>query len=206
MNLIELFVQGISYTHTQNSAYALLLSTVKTNRKLPIIIGAFEAQSIALAMEKDLVASRPLTHDLFKNFAESFSINVEKVIIHKLIDGVFYANVVCESFERQVILDARTSDAIALALRFKAPIFTYAHILEKAGITLDETEFMEDENESIDEINKEIDDILDNLSNKSTNPYANYSIEQLNELIEKAILDENYDEAAKIQEVINQKK
>lgn len=205
MNLIELFVQGISYTHTQNGAYALLLATKKNNKKLPIIIGAFEAQSIALAMEKDFHSSRPLTHDLFKTFADSFSINIEKVIIHKLIDGIFFANIICESYDRQVTLDARTSDAIALAIRFNAPIYTYSHILEKAGITLDESDFLNEE-ENIDDINNEIDDLIDDFFQNTENSFEKYTLKELNELLEQAILDENYDKAAKIQDEINNRK
>ena len=124
MELISLKVKGISYSETQSGAYALILSEKDGNRKLPIIIGGFEAQSIAIAIEDEIKPSRPLTHDLFKNFANKFNINIKKIIIHKLIDGVFYSSIICERNKIEEIIDSRTSDAIALALRFKAPILT----------------------------------------------------------------------------------
>src|SRR5699024_11424719 len=136
MSLVRLRIKGISYSQTQNGAYALLLSEQDGDRQLPIVIGAFEAQSIAIALEKDIKPPRPLTHDLFKNFADEFSITIKQVIIHKLLDGVFYSSLICERDKIEEIIDARTSDAVALALRFKAPIFTYKNILDKAGIEL----------------------------------------------------------------------
>src|SRR5690554_3426328 len=136
MSLVKLTIKGISYSQTQNGAYALILNEEDGERKLPIVIGAFEAQSIAIALEKEITPPRPLTHDLFKNFADRFGIVVKQVIIHKLIDGVFYSSIICEHDKLEEIIDARTSDAIALALRFKAPIFTYKNILDKAGIYL----------------------------------------------------------------------
>ena len=128
-------VKGISYSETQTGAYALILSENDGNRKLPVIIGGFEAQSIAIALEQEIKPSRPLTHDLFKSFAERFLIIVKQVIIHKLVDGVFYASIICELYKIEEIIDSRTSDAIALALRYKAPIFIYDSILKKAGFT-----------------------------------------------------------------------
>ena len=140
MSLVRLTIKGISYSQTQNGAYALLLSEVDGEKQLPIVIGAFEAQSIAIALEKDIRPPRPLTHDLFKSFSERFSIIVKQVIIHKLVDGVFYSSLICERDKIEEIIDARTSDAIALALRFNAPIFTYQNILDKAGIYLKNSE------------------------------------------------------------------
>ena len=127
--------KGYSYSQTQNGAYALILNEVEGDRKLPIVIGAFEAQSIAIALEKEIKPPRPL-HDLFKNFSDRFDIVIKQVIIHKLVDGVFYSSIICERDGIEEIIDARTSDAIALALRFNAPIFTYKTILDKAGIFL----------------------------------------------------------------------
>src|SRR5699024_5519846 len=137
MSLVRLNIKGISYSQTQNGAYALLLSELEGDRQLPIVIGAFEAQSIAIALEKDIKPPRPLTHDLFKNFADEFSITIKQVIIHKLMDGVFYSSLICERDKIEEIIDARTSDAVALALRFDSPIFTYKNILDKAGVELD---------------------------------------------------------------------
>ncbi len=136
MSLVRLNIKGISYSQTQSGAYALVLSEVDGTKNLPIVIGAFEAQSIAIALEKEIRPPRPLTHDLFKTFADRFEINVKQVIIHKLVDGVFFSSLICERDRLEEIIDTRTSDAIALAVRFNAPIFTYENILDKAGIYL----------------------------------------------------------------------
>ena len=135
MKLIQMTVKGISHSETQTGAYALILNEEKGNRKLPIIIGGFEAQSIAIALEQEIKPSRPLTHDLFKSLADRFDINVKQVIVHKLVDGVFYSSLICERDKIEEIIDSRTSDAIALALRYQAPIFIYDSILKKAGFT-----------------------------------------------------------------------
>ena len=136
MSLVRLNIKGISYSQTQSGAYALVLSEEDGNRTLPIVIGAFEAQSIAIALEKEIKPPRPLTHDLFKTFADRFQIKIKQVIIHKLVDGVFYSSLICERDKIEEIIDTRTSDAIALATRFNAPIYTYENILDKAGIYL----------------------------------------------------------------------
>ena len=135
MKLIQMSVKGISYSETQTGAYALILSESEGDRKLPVIIGGFEAQSIAIALEKEVKPSRPLTHDLFKSFAERFEILVKQVIIHKLVDGIFFSSIICERDKIEEIIDSRTSDAIALALRYNSPIYTYDSILEKAGFS-----------------------------------------------------------------------
>ena len=136
MGLIKLTIKGISYSQTQTGAYALVLSEMEGSRTLPIIIGAFEAQSIAIALEKEIRPPRPLTHDLFKTFSDRFSIEIKEVIIHKLIDGVFFSSLICQKDGVEEVIDARTSDAIAIAVRFQAPIFTYENILDKAGVFL----------------------------------------------------------------------
>lgn len=206
MSLVKLTIQGISYSQTQNGAYALILNEVDGDRKLPIVIGAFEAQSIAIALEKEIKPPRPLTHDLFKNFAERFDIVVKQVIIHKLVDGVFYSSIICERDKIEEIIDARTSDAIALALRFHAPIFTYKNILDKAGIYM-KTNLMDDENSS-----KEMDESLsnpnsfgveDNAVTGST--YSKNSLTELAELLESAVEKEDYREAAKIRDEISKR-
>jgi len=125
MSLIKLSIKGISYSQTQTGAYALILSEEFGGRKLPIIIAKAEAQSIAIALEVNIKPPRPLTHDLFKSFADSFSIIIKEVIIHKLVDGVFYSSLVCVRDNKEVLIDSRTSDAVALAIRFNAPIYTY---------------------------------------------------------------------------------
>ena len=137
MKTVQLSIIGLTYSQTQNNAYALLLGEDEGPRRLPIVIGAFEAQSIAIALEKDIQPPRPLTHDLFTSFALTFNIYLKKVMIHKLEEGIFYSYLICELDGEIHQIDSRTSDAIALALRFNCPIYTYEKILEKAGIILD---------------------------------------------------------------------
>ena len=138
MKTVQLSIIGLTYSQTQNNAYALLLGEDVGPRRLPIVIGAFEAQSIAIALEKDIQPPRPLTHDLFTSFALTFNIYLKKVMIHKLEEGIFYSYLVCELDGKIHQIDSRTSDAVALALRFNCPIYTYEKILEKAGIILDD--------------------------------------------------------------------
>jgi bifunctional DNase/RNase len=206
MSLVKLSIKGISYSQTQNGAYALILNEVDGERKLPIVIGAFEAQSIAIALEKEIKPPRPLTHDLFKNFAERFDIVVKQVIIHKLVDGVFYSSIICERDKIEEIIDARTSDAIALALRFNAPIFTYKNILDKAGIYLKANSLEEDKDA------QEIDEMLSNPKSfgkeeesQSDRPYIKQSLEELNELLGQAVAQEDYEKAAKVRDEISKR-
>ena len=138
MKTVQLSIIGLTYSQSQNNAYALLLGEENGPRRLPIVIGAFEAQSIAIALEKDLMPPRPLTHDLFTSLALSFNIYLKEVIIHKLDKGIFYSYLVCELDGEIKKIDSRTSDAVALALRFNSPIYTYESILEQAGIILDD--------------------------------------------------------------------
>ena len=202
MSLVRLNIKGISYSQTQNGAYALILNEVDGDRKLPIVIGAFEAQSIAIALEKEIRPPRPLTHDLFKNFADRFDIVVKQVIIHKLVDGVFYSSLICERDKIEEIIDARTSDAIALALRFKAPIFTYKNILDKAGIYLKVDPTQENDPDNIlveDIINEEfeLEDEHDDYISKTT--------EELHNLLDEAVTNEDYEKAAKIRDEISKR-
>ena len=206
MSLVKLTIKGISYSQTQNGAYALILNEVDGDRKLPIVIGAFEAQSIAIALEKEIKPPRPMTHDLFKNFADRFDIVVKQVIIHKLVDGVFYSSIICERDKIEEIIDARTSDAIALALRFNAPIFTYKNILDKAGIYLKANSL---------EADKDGNDIGDVLSSPQTfgteenilpkESYKKHSLSELLELLETAVLDEDYEKAVTIRDEISKR-
>ncbi|PRX48000.1 bifunctional nuclease family protein [Salegentibacter salegens] len=207
MSLVRLNIKGISYSQTQNGAYALILSEVDGERKLPIVIGAFEAQSIAIALEKEIKPPRPLTHDLFKNFADRFEITVKQVIIHKLVDGVFYSSLICERDKIEEIIDARTSDAIALALRFDAPIFTYKNILDKAGIFLkgDEAEQEASEKQEEEIISEELlpDDI--DIKSDDTN-YKKLSLDELKTLLSQAVNNEDYEKAARIRDEISKRK
>ena len=196
MNLVQLLINGISYSQTQNGAYALILSEIEGERKLPIVIGTNEAQSIAIAIEKEIKPPRPLTHDLFKNFCLRFDIKIKKVIIHKLVDGVFYSSVICERDGIKEIIDSRSSDAIALAIRFEAPIYTYENILKKAGVVL--------------KIEKEIDEksllkelFSDENSETTIGDLNGKSKKELEELLKIAIQNENYESAAKIRDEIS---
>tara|TARA_B110000971_G_scaffold183746_1_gene191273 strand:+ start:266 stop:886 length:621 start_codon:yes stop_codon:yes gene_type:complete len=206
MSLVRLNIKGISYSQTQSGAYALILSEVDGKRKLPIVIGAFEAQSIAIALEKEIEPPRPLTHDLFKNFSDRFDIVVKQVVIHKLVDGVFYASLICERDKIEEVIDARTSDAIALALRFSAPIFTYKNILEKAGIIL-KNDPEEGDNDSSLEAGLLFEDLEFETEAKDEKKevYQNKSIDQLDELLTKAVANEDYETAAKIRDEISKR-
>ncbi|WP_223548999.1 MULTISPECIES: bifunctional nuclease family protein [Aestuariivivens] len=203
MSLVRLNIKGISYSQTQNGAYALILNEVDGDRKLPIVIGAFEAQSIAIALEKEIRPPRPLTHDLFKNFADRFDIVVKQVIIHKLVDGVFYSSLICERDKIEEIIDARTSDAIALALRFDAPIFTYKNILDKAGIYL-KVNPKKDDDEQEDSVL--VDDLMaDELEEVPKETYKTKSLEELHNLLDEAVANEDYEKAAKIRDEISKR-
>ncbi|WP_139956091.1 bifunctional nuclease family protein [Flavicella sediminum] len=202
MSLIQLDIKGISYSQTQSGAYALVLTEIDGNRTLPIVIGAFEAQSIAIALEKEIKPPRPLTHDLFKTFSDRFQINVTKVIIHKLVDGVFFSSLICERDGLEEIIDARTSDAIALATRFNAPIFTYEAILEKAGIylKLDAEEIISDTNDY------ELEEILgEDSDTNSENELSKLSLKELNEALNNAVSQEDYEAAAIIRDEIDKR-
>ena len=206
MSLVRLNIKGISYSQTQSGAYALILSEENGERKLPIVIGAFEAQSIAIALEKDISPPRPLTHDLFKNFSDRYDIAVKQVIIHKLVDGVFYASLICERDAIEEIIDARTSDAIALALRFSAPIFTYKNILEKAGVILKINP--EKDGEKTEEsfvFDNEIVEKQNEIEAASDEAFKNLSLSDLKDLLKKAVQDEDYEVAAKIRDEISKR-
>jgi bifunctional DNase/RNase len=199
MSLVRLNIKGISYSQTQSGAYALVLSEVNGSRTLPIVIGAFEAQSIAIALEKEIKPPRPLTHDLFKTFADRFQIVIKQVIIHKLVDGVFYSSLICERDNIEEIIDTRTSDAIALATRFNAPIFTYENILDKAGIYLKIKDELTSEKEQLP-----LDELIEDTVEESS--YSKDSLKQLNEKLNKAVQNEDYELAAKIRDEIESRK
>lgn len=204
MGKIKLNVLGISYSQTQSGAYALVLSEEEGNRRIPIIVGGFEAQAIAIELE-GLTPPRPLTHDLFKNFSESYGIRIHEVNIHKLEDGVFFANILCDNGDQQMTLDARTSDAIALALRFKCPIYTTEDIVEKAGIVLDfekgtgleETDIPEEQELETKKEKTRKRTKLPNLSEKS--------LDELKSLLSEAVSKEDYERASEIRDEINRR-
>jgi len=200
MSLVRLNIKGISYSQTQSGAYALVLSEIDGERTLPIIIGAFEAQSIAIALEKEIKPPRPLTHDLFKTFSDRFQIKVKQVIIHKLVDGVFYSSLICERDRIEEIIDARTSDAIALATRFNAPIFTYENILDKAGI------FLKSKEESVEDVAKiEVEEVITESSIPSDVSFKEISLDELHTKLDEAVVNEDYELAAKLRDEISKR-
>lgn len=200
MKKVKLNILGLSYSQTQTGAYALVLSEADGNRRIPIIIGAVEAQAIAIQLE-GLKPPRPLTHDLFLNVALAFDIEIAEVFIHKLEEGIFYAEIVCEQNSNRIRVDSRTSDAIALALRFECPIYTTEEIIEKAGINM---EF--DESGELSEETEEGD--RENITKSSAGhvDYSEYSLDDLNELLDAAVNDEDYEKASEIRDEINKRK
>ncbi len=192
MEKIKLEIIGMSYSQSQSGAYALILGEVGGKRRLPIIIGGFEAQAIAIELEK-MKPTRPLTHDLFKSFADTFHITIQEVIINKFIEGVFHAELLCLDGTREYRIDARTSDAVALSLRFSCPVYTNEKIMSAAGIVMDD-EKAETKSKGEDE------------GRKDKNIYGNFSIGELQDSLQKAIEKEDYEKASQIRDEINKRK
>ncbi|GAK76784.1 bifunctional nuclease family protein [Nonlabens ulvanivorans] len=206
MSLKRLNIRGISYSETQNGAYALVLKEVGGDRQLPIVIGAFEAQSIAIALEKEISPPRPLTHDLFKTFGERFGIIVKQVIIHKLVDGVFFSSLICERDKIEEIIDARTSDAIALAVRFKAPVFTYENILDEAGVQSHIRPDKELQEDPLDLSNDEfIEELINTEHHDEEDNYSHLSVKELHKMLDDAVSNENYELAARLRDEISKR-
>lgn len=200
MRKVRLNVLGISYSQTQTGAYALVLNEEGGERRIPIIIGGFEAQSIAIQLE-GLNPPRPLTHDLFKNFANSFNIKLKEINIYKLEEGVFYSNLICIKDNKEIEIDARTSDAIALALRFNCPIFTTEDILSRSGIIVD-INFEKDKERKPKgpEEDDEIESKPPPHKKMGKTNMTNLSPEELEELLNEAIKEENYEKASEIRD------
>lgn len=194
MDYKQLIIRGISYSQTQSGAYALLLEHEETGVKLPVVIGNFEAQSISLGLEKDLRPPRPLTHDLFTKFVNSTHYTLESVIIYQIIDGVFFSNLNFKNTENgeELILDARTSDAVAMAVRFDAPIYTTEQVLNEAGILLEI-----DNNNELPEPEEASESEISDLRKLST--------EELQILLDDAVREEDYDAAMEIQEELKRR-
>ena len=199
MKKIKLDIVGLSYSQTQSGAYALVLGEVNGRRRLPIIIGSFEAQAIAIEIEK-MTPSRPLTHDLFKSFAEAYNIVVQEVIIYNLVDGIFYSKLICSDGKKVMEIDARTSDAIAVAVRFDCPIYTYEFILSSAGIVIEGNDFVYLEN--ISETPEEITPV----NPSSASGFTALSIDELKSKLQEALAEESYEKAAKIRDELNRRK
>ncbi len=199
MKKIKLDIVGLSYSQTQSGAYALVLGEISGRRRLPIIIGSFEAQAIAIEIEK-MTPSRPLTHDLFKSFADAYHINVQEIIIYNLVDGIFYSKLVCNDGKKVIEIDARTSDAIAVAVRFDCPIYTYEFILSTAGIVIEGNDFvyLENINETPEE--KTV------TASASPTGFTSLSTEELKTKLQEALFEEAYEKAAKIRDELNKRK
>ncbi|WP_353132267.1 bifunctional nuclease domain-containing protein [Pseudopedobacter sp.] len=202
MKKIKLDIIGLSYSQTQSGAYALVLGEVNGRRRLPIIIGGFEAQAIAIEIEK-MTPSRPLTHDLFKSFADAYHINVQEVIIYNLIEGVFFAKLVCNDGHKVLEIDARTSDAIALAVRFNCPIYTYEFILASAGIIIEGNDFLFLDNIDPIEENQVVGGA--STSGQPKENLSGFSVEELQEKLQKALAAEAYEKAALIRDELNKR-
>ena len=202
MELVELKIQGISYSDNTSGAFALILQETNGSRKLPIVIGGFEAQAIAIGLEKKIKTSRPLTHELFKSFTEKFGIKFNHIIISKLKDGVFFSNIVCENNDDIIKIDSRTSDAIALSIRFNAPIFVKKDILDEAGFD-DDDKYSEKSNFTDNNFFK------DENSNKSyvkSKDIKKISTNNIKKMLENSLQNEDYEMAARLRDELNSRK
>lgn len=199
MKKIELEIVALSHSITQTHSYAVVLGEVNGLRRLPIVIGGFEAQAIAVALER-MQPSRPLTHDLFANFMSTFTIKLEEVVIYKLEEGIFYAKLLCEHNGEIIEIDSRTSDALALAVRADCRIFTYENILDAAGLYLDPSETSSDENKNVDNSTASVSSTDPNQDLKTM------TIDELNKLLQQVLEQEDYVRAISIRDEINSRK
>jgi bifunctional DNase/RNase len=189
--IIELEIIALSHSVTQSQNYAVVLGELEGNRRLPIVIGGYEAQAIAVVLER-MTPNRPLTHDLFKNALSSFGIEVKEIVINNLLDGIFYSQLICEKEGEVIKIDSRTSDALALAVRFNCPVYTYEFIMEAAGVVLEEAE---------GETKKQI-----APKEKAQKSFSSYSTDELEKLLKKVLEEENYERAAHIRDELNKRK
>ncbi len=192
MKKIELDIVALSHSVTQSHNYAVVLGEQNGSRRLPIVIGGFEAQAIAVAMER-MTPNRPLTHDLFKNTLETFEVDLKEVVINNLLDGIFYARLICIQNGQTVEIDSRTSDALAMAVRFQCPIYTYEFILDAAGVVLEDPENPAGSPPPKKRKRKGV-------------TLGSYSIDELSRLLEEVLAKEDYEQAAKIRDEINKRK
>ena len=204
MKKIELDIVALSHSVTQSHNYAVVLGEQDGSRRLPIVIGGFEAQAIAVAMER-MSPNRPLTHDLFKNTLEIFDVELKEVVINNLLDGIFYARLICMKDGKELEIDSRTSDALAMAVRFNCPIYTYEFILDAAGVILEEPEGEEEASES-GETPKKTRRKKKKAVSGGTPSLSSHSIEELEMMLEEVLGEEDYEEAAKIRDEIKRRK
>lgn len=204
---IRLKVLGISYSQIQSGAYALILAQVDGPYRIPVVIGASEAQSIAIRME-NIIPPRPMTHDLFVSFAHAFGVELKEVLIYKFEDGIFSSELTFTDGERQVVIDSRTSDAIGIAMRTKAPIYTTREILDETGFIMEESQ--PDDSDSENDDNPSGKSTASELSDDDIRHFEpkleNYAIEELERTLEKLIAEEKYEEAAKVSEILRNKR
>lgn len=201
MKKIGLDIIGLSYSQTQSGAYALVLGEKNGDRRLPIIIGGFEAQAIAIELE-NMTPSRPLTHDLFKTFAVTFDIKIKEVIIYNLVEGIFFAKLICEHDGKIQEIDARTSDSIAIAVRFNCPIFTYEFILASAGIILEEGKEENKDSEDEEDQEETTEELTDASLVKSFDKMTDLELDQA---LQFSIEDEDYERASLIRDEISKR-
>lgn len=206
MDKIELEILGLSSSQSQTGSFALVLGEKEGKRRLPIIIGMFEAQAIAIEIEK-ITPNRPMTHDLFKTFADNFDYNVKEIIISSLKEGVFFAKIICSNGYKTVEIDSRPSDAIAIGLRFSVPIYTVEAIMSEAGIVLSDTEEgLEFEKGTTFSGESEEENKEPKKSKKAKkSKLGEFSVDQLNQMLDKALKEEHYEEAAKIRDELNKR-
>ena len=194
---VELEILGLSSNHSQSGSFTLVMGEMGGNRRLPIVIGMFEAQAIAIEIEK-IIPNRPMTHDLFKSFSESFKFEIEKIVISDMKEGVFYAKIICKDSVREIEIDSRPSDAIAIAVRFNAPIFCVEKVMSEAAVEHSEEDLKEEEKE-------EPKAPVQKVSSKKEGSLKDFSLDKLNQLLEKAINNEDYEKAARIRDEINKR-
>ena len=199
MEKIQLEILGLSSSQSQTGSFALVLGEREGNRRLPIIIGMFEAQSIAIQIEK-INPNRPLTHDLFKTFAEQMDVTITEILISDLKEGVFYSKIMCTDGSRDFELDSRPSDAIAIGLRFGVPIYTVESVLSEAGIILSDLEDEEEESEEM-----AVKSTPSSASSSAKEPLNQTSVDDLNKMLNEALEKEDYERAAKIRDELNQR-
>ena len=201
----KLEIVGLSYSQTQSGAYALVLGETKGQRRLPIIIGGFEAQAIAIELEK-MTPSRPLTHDLFKSFAEAFHIRLQEVLIYNLVEGIFFAKLICTNGTEEIEIDARTSDAIALAVRFDCPIYTYEFILAQAGIVLEDEQNPDAPAKAEPAAEPEEELYILAEATVSGGEFGRKTLKEFEEKLRRALEEENYERASRIRDELNKRK
>ncbi|KEO73852.1 bifunctional nuclease family protein [Anditalea andensis] len=198
-NTIELEILGLSSNHSQSGSFTLVMGELEGTRRLPIVIGMFEAQAIAIEIEK-IIPNRPMTHDLFKSFSSNFNFSIDHILISDMREGVFYAKIVCQSSVKSVEIDARPSDAIAIAVRFDAPIYCAQKVMSEAAI-----EFSEEDQDNKESVSSKKKDAPKSKTSSTENSLKDFSLDKLNELLDKAINNEDYERAARIRDEINRR-